>query len=196
MAFDFTGRRVVVAGGSRGIGRAIALNFAAAGADVSICARGAAALEDARAALAAHGRRVHAAACDLADAASIARYVPAAAEALKSSSQPTAVGARSGKGSLDPRLQQIYAGERKMGDRNTVLRGVKPIDFSGVRKHAVLFTSRKPGQQPVPAAGGGAALPINQKPAKRPDPIILLSPSASSLLRISNVRAFLETGRY
>ncbi|KAK7738902.1 accessory factor associated with RNA polymerase II [Diaporthe eres] len=122
---------------------------------------------------------------------------PAAAEALKSSSQPTA-SARAGKGSLDPRLQQIYAGERKMGDRNTALRGVKPIDFSGVRKHATLFTTRKPGQPPAPtaAAGGGAALPINQKPAKRPDPIILLSPSASSLLRISNVRAFLETGRY
>jgi 3-oxoacyl-[acyl-carrier protein] reductase len=48
MPFDFKGRRVVVAGGSRGIGRAIALNFAAAGADVSICARGAAALELAR----------------------------------------------------------------------------------------------------------------------------------------------------
>jgi 3-oxoacyl-[acyl-carrier protein] reductase len=82
MSFDFSGRRVVVAGGSRGIGRAIALNFAAAGADVSICARGAAALEDARAAIAVHGRRVHAATCDLADAAAIARYVPAAAEAL------------------------------------------------------------------------------------------------------------------
>lgn len=82
MSFDFKGRRVVVAGGSRGIGRAIALNFAAAGADVSICARTAAALEDARAAIAAHGHRVHAASCDLADAGSIARYVPAAAEAL------------------------------------------------------------------------------------------------------------------
>ncbi|KAI3397749.1 hypothetical protein diail_10402 [Diaporthe ilicicola] len=125
-----------------------------------------------------------------------------AAEALKSSSQPASAAARAGKGSLDPRLQQIYAGERKMGDRNTVLRGVKPIDFSGVRKHATLFTTRKPGQhqQPLPAAaaagGGSTALSINQKPARRPDPIILLSPSASSLLRISNVRAFLETGRY
>lgn len=82
MTFDFSGRRVVVAGGSRGIGRAIALNFAAAGADVSICARGADALASARAELATHGHAVHAASCDLADAGSIARYVPAAAEAL------------------------------------------------------------------------------------------------------------------
>ena len=39
MSFDFTGKKVVVCGGSRGIGRSIALGFAAAGADVSICAR-------------------------------------------------------------------------------------------------------------------------------------------------------------
>lgn len=50
----------------------------------------------------------------------------AAAEALKSSSVP-AVSARAGKGTLDPRLQVIYAGERKMGDRNSILRGSKPI---------------------------------------------------------------------
>ena len=82
MPFDFNGKRVLVAGGSRGIGRAIALNFAAAGADVAICARGAAALEEARAALAAHGHRAHAMPCDLADPASIAAWVPAAAQAL------------------------------------------------------------------------------------------------------------------
>ena len=82
MSFDFTGRRVLVAGGSRGIGRAIALGFAAAGADVSICARGAQALEATRAELAALGVRVHAAPCDLADAAEVAAYVEAARAAL------------------------------------------------------------------------------------------------------------------
>lgn len=39
---------------------------------------------------------------------------------------PTAGQARSGRGTLDPRLLQIYNGERRMGDRNTVLRGIKP----------------------------------------------------------------------
>ena len=82
MAFDFTGRRVVVTGASRGIGRAIAAGFAAAGAQVSICARGAAALEQARSELALHGGTVHAGVCDLADAEAIARYVAAAAAAL------------------------------------------------------------------------------------------------------------------
>jgi len=82
MSFDFKGRRVVVAGGSRGIGRAIALAFARAGSDVSICARGTQALEATRADLAKCGGRVHAAPCDLADGAAVARYVADAAQAL------------------------------------------------------------------------------------------------------------------
>lgn len=82
MAFDFSGRRVVVAGGSRGIGRAMALAFARCGAGVSICARGRDDLERTRAEIAGHGRPAHAAACDLADRAAILGYVDAAAGAL------------------------------------------------------------------------------------------------------------------
>ena len=82
MGFDFAGRRVVVAGGSRGIGRAIALGFAAAGADVSICARGAGTLEQTRAEIARHGHVAHAAPCDLADGPAVAGYVAAAEAAL------------------------------------------------------------------------------------------------------------------
>jgi 3-oxoacyl-[acyl-carrier protein] reductase len=82
MPFDFANKRVSVTGGSRGIGRAIALGFAAAGADVSICARGAAALDATRAELAATGRRAHAATCDLADEAAVRRYVMEAGAAL------------------------------------------------------------------------------------------------------------------
>ena len=82
MAFDFNNRRVVVAGGSRGIGRSIALEFAAAGASVSICARGRDALEATRAEIARHGRKSHAAPCDLADGAAVSRYVAEAGAAL------------------------------------------------------------------------------------------------------------------
>lgn len=38
----------------------------------------------------------------------------------------TSAQARSGRGTMNPRLVGIYNGERKMGDRNTVLRGIKP----------------------------------------------------------------------
>lgn len=82
MAFDFKGKRVVVCGGSRGIGRSIALGFAAAGAGVSICARGEEALKATAAEIAAHGVTAHYAPCDLADGDAIAAYLPAAAKAL------------------------------------------------------------------------------------------------------------------
>ena len=82
MSFNFLGKRVLVAGGSRGIGRAIALGFAAAGADVSICARSAPALQATQDDLTQLGHRVHAAVCDLADGPAVARYVDAAAAAL------------------------------------------------------------------------------------------------------------------
>jgi 3-oxoacyl-[acyl-carrier protein] reductase len=80
--FDFHACRVVVAGGSKGIGRAIALAFAEAGAAVSVCARGTEALAVTRDELASHGHSVHAAACDLGDAGAIAVYIEAAAAAL------------------------------------------------------------------------------------------------------------------
>lgn len=40
--------------------------------------------------------------------------------------QAVSAQAKAGRGTLDPRLAQIYNGERRMGDRNTVLRGSKP----------------------------------------------------------------------
>ena len=79
---NFSGKRVIVMGGSRGIGRSIALGFAAAGATVSICARGREALEATRGEIESLGVAAHAASVDLADAEAIARYVPAATAAL------------------------------------------------------------------------------------------------------------------
>jgi len=79
---EFGAKRVVVMGGSRGIGRAIALGFAAADAAVSICARTQGPLDATRREIEAFGVPAHSACVDLADAEAVARYVPAAAAAL------------------------------------------------------------------------------------------------------------------
>ena len=83
MTLGLDGRKIVVCGGSRGIGRAIALTFAKAGCHVSICARGAETLFATKAELQKAGSgTMHAVSCDLSDAAAIADYIPAAAAAL------------------------------------------------------------------------------------------------------------------
>jgi 3-oxoacyl-[acyl-carrier protein] reductase len=75
MNIDFTGKRAIICGGSRGIGKAIALGFAACGGDVSICARDPATLEQTRAEIAKHGHKAHAASADLANGESVRGYV-------------------------------------------------------------------------------------------------------------------------
>lgn len=80
--FDFSGYRVAIAGGSRGIGRAIALGFLEAGASVAVCARRAAGLDALRNDSGGHADKLHAQSCDLADAAGIEQWIGAATQAL------------------------------------------------------------------------------------------------------------------
>lgn len=82
MQISLKGKRAVVCGGSKGIGRSIALGLAEAGASVSICARGREALDAASKEIAAKGVKAHAGVCDLGDAQAIATYIAAAADAL------------------------------------------------------------------------------------------------------------------
>lgn len=82
MDLGLKGRKVIVTGGSRGIGRACALEFAAEGADVAICARGQEALDATRAALQAHGVTAFAEACDVGDSDQLYRFLTAARAAI------------------------------------------------------------------------------------------------------------------
>lgn len=80
--FDFSGYRVAIAGGSRGIGRAIVLGFLETGASVSVCARGQEGLDSLRRDAGSHAAKLHTEVCDLAQADEIKRWVAVSVEKL------------------------------------------------------------------------------------------------------------------
>ena len=82
MQISLKSKRAFVTGSSRGIGRSIALAFAGAGAAVSICARGQAALDTTTNEILVPGVKAHAGVCDLADKDAIATYIATAAKSL------------------------------------------------------------------------------------------------------------------
>jgi NAD(P)-dependent dehydrogenase (short-subunit alcohol dehydrogenase family) len=83
MDLQLDGKRALVTGGSRGIGRAIARQLALEGVDVAIAARDPAALEEAATALAEEtGRRIVGLTVDTHDDASVKALIAATVEAL------------------------------------------------------------------------------------------------------------------
>ena len=88
---------------------------------------------------------------------------------------------------------RIHSKERTITSRLTILRGTKPTDFSSVSVAAKqYFLSRLRGIPASPAS----VVSSTSAPTKNRDPIVLLSPSASSLITMHNVKMFLEEGRF
>ena len=79
---DLAGKTALVTGASRGIGRAIAVGFARAGADVALSARTAAALEETASEVAALGRTAFVVPADVTDVAAVRAMVGGAIDAL------------------------------------------------------------------------------------------------------------------
>jgi NAD(P)-dependent dehydrogenase (short-subunit alcohol dehydrogenase family) len=80
--FDLSGRKAFVTGASRGIGRAIAIAFAEAGADVALVARGADGLAETAAAVQATGRDAFVIPADVTSYDAVADSVAAAIDQL------------------------------------------------------------------------------------------------------------------
>lgn len=74
-ALDLTGKKAIITGASRGIGRAIALGYARAGADVALLARDATALDGVAAEVAAAGRHALVVRCDVTDSEQVQRAI-------------------------------------------------------------------------------------------------------------------------
>ncbi|HEY3956546.1 MAG TPA: SDR family oxidoreductase [Streptosporangiaceae bacterium] len=82
MDLGLTGRRAVVTGGSKGLGRAIAAELLAEGAAVVICSRSQAELDKTAAELAEGGGAITALACDVTDPGQVGSFIGDAASAL------------------------------------------------------------------------------------------------------------------
>ncbi|MEM9134937.1 MAG: SDR family oxidoreductase [Actinomycetota bacterium] len=81
MDLQLSGKKAIITGGSRGIGRAVAERLLDEGAEVAISARGQEGLDAALAELGERGT-VHGAAVDVADEASLTGWVSSSAEAM------------------------------------------------------------------------------------------------------------------
>lgn len=75
MDLQLRDKHCVVLGGSSGIGRSIALGFAAEGANVAICARGEEALRKTEAELMEARVKIHVASCDISNAGALASFL-------------------------------------------------------------------------------------------------------------------------
>ncbi|KAK9460503.1 RNA pol II accessory factor, Cdc73 family-domain-containing protein [Lipomyces oligophaga] len=125
------------------------------------------------------------------------------------STQTKLIATPKSKAPLDPHLVKIYSQERVLLNHNSVLHGSKPTNFDYVRKEAFASfllaarersqpTSRSRAQTSTTSTSSAAGISGQARSGsgKRRDPIILLSPSASALITMSNVKDFLERGTY
>jgi NAD(P)-dependent dehydrogenase (short-subunit alcohol dehydrogenase family) len=162
----------LVTGGSKGIGRAIALAFAEHGADVAIAARGAEALERTRGEVEERGRRALAVQADVGDPADVERLYERVHEAL---------------GGLD-----VLVNNAATGDEGGALSRLSRDEFErvlGVNLWAPIRLSQL-CRSSMKERGGGTILNITSNEGIRPAAGMgIYSPSKAALISLTQMLA-------
>jgi 3-oxoacyl-[acyl-carrier protein] reductase len=159
MNLGLTARRAVVTGGSRGLGRGIALGLADEGCSVAICARNQAEVDGTVAELRARDGTMFGAAADVTDAGALTEFIDAAAAALGGVDLLVACAGGQASG---PRLETIEAEDwRQTLDLNVThpaiaARAAKPW-MTEAGGGAMLFISSIAGMYPWTRSHYGAA---------------------------------------
>ena len=151
MSLGLEGRKAIVTGGSKGLGRAIAEGLVKAGCDVAICARDGEEVARAGKELEEHGTTVSAQVADVTDPAQVTDFIARAAEVL---------------GGIDVLVNN--AGRARPGTFATLTDQDWREDLD-----VKLFSMIRCSREVLPhmrSRGGGRIININAVHAKAPDP--------------------------
>lgn len=151
MDLHLEGRKAIVTGGSKGLGRAIAEELAREGADVAICSRNHEEVTSAGKEIEEHGRKVFAQAADVTDPEQVKGFITASADAL---------------GGVDILVNN--AGRAHPGTFQTLTDDNWKEDLD-----VKLFSMIRCSREVLPylkKAGGGRIININAVQGKSPDP--------------------------
>jgi len=148
--FDLTGRVALITGAARGIGRAIALRLADAGAAVVLCDLQQAGVDEVAAEIMRRGGRVHAQTTDISVTADISRLVSGAVDALGGIDILVNNAALRGWSTWDTLTQEDW-------DR-----------FMAVNTRGVFFMSQAVAKQMITQQRGGAIVNVASTAAAHP----------------------------
>lgn len=150
MDLDMRGRIVAITGGSRGIGKAIALRLATEGAAIAIAARTVADLEETHRAIEAEGGRCLAYACDLAEPGEAGAFVEAAAATFGGLDGLVCCAGGSDGGGLVGSTRETWEQAFALNLHHAVEALQAAVPALGEAGGAALFVSSISGRKPVP----------------------------------------------